>query len=280
MMFERIKQNKGAVLGLVLLGSFVLVALFAPMLAPYSQDQISADVMVPPFWGEGGSAVHLLGTDDLGRDTFSRLIYGARISLGTGLLVVLLSMSIGTLLGLLAGLLRGWVDVVIMRSVDVAMSLPSILMAIVVVAVLGPGLMNGIIAVSIVALPGFIRIVRASVMAEASKAYVDASVCVGAAPIRIARVQILPNCVAPIIVQATLGFSDGILNVSALGFLGLGAQPPLAEWGAMLADSRGFIESNPWLVTLPGVCILLVVLSFNILGDGLRDALDPKLKGR
>lgn len=278
---QRLLKSRGAAIGLGLLVLFVFVSLSAEWISPHQPDQVfDENLHLPPFWSEGSVKGHTLGTDDLGRDSLSRLIYGARISLGVGALVVLISTLIGTALGLLAGYLGGWVDQVIMRAVDVLMSLPSILLAIVVVAILGPGLLNGILAVSIVALPGFIRVVRAAVITEKAKPYVDASICLGASPWRISLTQILPNCMAPIIVQATLGFSDGILNVAALGFLGMGAQAPTPEWGAMLSDSRAFIESSPWLVMLPGLCILLVVLSFNILGDGLRDALDPKLKGR
>jgi ABC-type dipeptide/oligopeptide/nickel transport system permease subunit len=214
----------------------------------------------------------------VGRDLLSRLIGGARISLGIGFLVVLLSASIGTFLGLLAGYFGGKLDQVIMRLVDIRMALPSMLLAIVVVAILGPGLANTIIAVSTASLPSFIRLVRASVLAEKSKPYVTASQTFGASHMRQMFINILPNCMAPLIVQASLGFSDGILDAAALGFLGLGAQPPTPEWGTMLADSRAFIESNPWLVTLPGLCILLIVLGFNLFGDGLRDALDPRLK--
>ncbi|MCB0422050.1 MAG: ABC transporter permease subunit [Bdellovibrionales bacterium] len=278
---KRLIHSKGALMGLILLVLFVSVALGAQWLAPHSPEEVfSESLNLPPFWADDAHQSHLLGTDDLGRDSLSRLIYGARVSLGVGALVVILSMIVGTALGLAAGYLGGWTDQVIMRGVDVLMSLPSILLAIVVVAILGPGLMNGIIAVSIVALPGFIRVVRAAVLTEKAKTYVDASICLGASSWRISLFQILPNCMAPIIVQSTLGFSDGILNVAALGFLGMGAQAPTPEWGAMLSDSRAYIESSPWLVMLPGLCILLVVLSFNILGDGLRDALDPKLKGR
>ena len=198
--------------------------------------------------------------------------------MGVGILVVVVSLSIGTALGLLAGYAGRWVDAVIMRLMDVLMALPSILLAIVVVTILGQNLGNAIIAVSVTVIPGFVRLVRAQVMVEKNKQYVVAAQSFGAGPFRQAFTNILPNCMAPIIVQGTLGFSDGILNVAALGFLGLGAKPPTAEWGTMLSDSRAFIESAPWLVTLPGLCILVVVLGFNLLGDGLRDALDPRLK--
>jgi len=192
-------------------------------------------------------------------------------------MVVLFSLTLGTLLGLWAGFQGGKVDTLIMRGVDILMSLPSILLAIVVVAVLGPGLFHAILAVSIVAVPGFIRLVRASVLEEKGKEYVAASRSFGAGPFRQIFLVIFPNCLAPLIVQGSLGFSEGILNAAALGFLNLGAQPPTPEWGTMLADGRSFIETSPWLVTLPGLCILIVVLGFNLMGDGLRDASDPRL---
>jgi ABC-type dipeptide/oligopeptide/nickel transport system permease subunit len=273
------KQNRGAVIGLVLIVFFVLVACLAPLLAPKDPIQLYSDALrLPPFWSAGGNWGFILGTDDVGRDLLSRLIYGARVSLGIGFLVVTFSAGAGTILGLLAGYFGGPIDKIIMRTMDILMSLPSILLAIVVVSILGPSLFNAILATAAVAVPHFVRLVRASVLQERSKAYVVASKTFGAGHFRQMFINILPNCMAPLIVQATLGFSDGILNAAALGFLGLGAQPPTAEWGTMLSDARGFIESSPWLVTLPGLCILIVVLSFNLLGDGLRDALDPRLR--
>lgn len=273
------RQNRGAVVGLVLVTLFVLVALFAPWLAPYDPAAIHDGVFSqPPFWVAGGNHQFWLGTDDVGRDVLSRLIYGARISMGVGFMVVIFSLSIGTLLGLLAGYAGGWTDKIVMRLTDILMALPSILLAIVVVTILGQSLTNAVIAVGVVVIPGFIRLVRAQVLIEKNRQYVVASGSFGAGPGRQVFINILPNTLAPVIVQGTLGFSDGILNVAALGFLGLGAKPPTAEWGTMLADARAFIESAPWLVTLPGLCILIVVLGFNLLGDGLRDALDPRLK--
>jgi ABC-type dipeptide/oligopeptide/nickel transport system permease subunit len=273
------RQNRGAVAGLVLVTLFVLVAIFAPFIAPYDPTVIHDGIFSqPPFWSAGGNFQFILGTDDVGRDVLSRLIYGARISMGVGFMVVVFSLSIGTLLGLLAGYAGGLTDKVIMRLTDILMALPSILLAIVVVTILGQSLTNAVIAVGVVVIPGFIRLVRAQVMIEKSRQYVVASSSFGAGPGRQVFINILPNTMAPVIVQGTLGFSDGILNVAALGFLGLGAKPPTAEWGTMLADARAFIESAPWLVTLPGLCILIVVLGFNLLGDGLRDALDPRLK--
>lgn len=277
--WEYFSKNKGAVIGLGFIILFILIAIFAPVIAPHDPSKVFTDSLrLPPFFVENGTSKFLLGTDDVGRDIFSRLIYGARISMAIGIAVVLISSTIGTVLGLLAGYLGGKVEWFIMRCIDILMAFPSILLAIVVVSVMGPGISNAIIAVSIVSIPNFARIVRASVLAEKKKQYVLASKTFGASSFRIMFSEILPNCLAPLIVQATLGFSDGILNAAALGFLGLGAQPPLPEWGTMLADARAFIQSNPWMVTLPGLCILFVVLGFNLFGDGLRDALDPRLK--
>jgi ABC-type dipeptide/oligopeptide/nickel transport system permease subunit len=272
------RQNKGAVLGLILICVFLMIAIFAPWLAPFEPSNSSEYLRLPPSWSQGGAKIYWLGTDDLGRDLLSRLIYGSRVSLMVGFFSVALSLIIGSLLGLWSGYAGGKVDFIIMRAMDVMMALPSILFAIVVVAILGPNLSNTIVAVALVSVPGFVRLMRALVMAEKKKNYVVASGIYGASHWRQTFQNILPNCSAPMIVQATLGFSDGILNAAALGFLGLGAQPPTPEWGVMLSDARSFIESSPWLVTLPGLCILIVVLSFNLLGDGLRDALDPRLK--
>lgn len=273
------KQNRGAVTGLWIIIFFVLLALLAPILPIHDPTQVFGDSLrLPPFWSDTGSLRFPLGTDDVGRDLLARLIYGARVSLGIGFLVVFFSLVIGTVLGLVAGYFGSWLDKLVMRIVDILMSLPSILLAIVVVSILGPNLMNAIIAVSIVQIPSFVRLVRASVISEKNKQYVIASKTFGAKTFRVLFINIFPNCLAPLIVQASLGFSNGILDAAALGFLGLGAQPPTAEWGTMLADARPFIESLPWLVTLPGLCILLVVLGFNLFGDGLRDAFDPRLK--
>ena len=271
-------QNRGSVLGLILIILFVLVAIFADLIAPHPPDEIYIDhIKVFPIWVEGNWNF-ILGTDDIGRDLLSRLIYGARVSLGVGLFVVFLSASIGSCLGLISGYSGGLIDKVIMRGTDILMALPSVLLAIVVVSILGPNLVNAIIAVGIVEIPRFIRLARASVLGEKNKQYVIAAKSFGSGHFRVLILNILPNCVAPLIVQGALSFSEGILNVAALGFLGLGAQPPTAEWGTMLSDSRSFIESASYLVTLPGLCILTVVLAFNLFGDGLRDSFDPKLK--
>ncbi len=278
-LFFELKKNKGSLIGIILIILATLIALMAPVLAPHDPTAVYTDALrLPPSFVEGGNSLFPLGTDDLGRDLLSRLIYGSRISLSVGFMVVILSLIAGTILGVFAGYYGGFVDKTIMRITDLIMSLPSILFAIVIVAVLGPGISNAIVAVSVVAIPNFVRIIRAQVMVEKNRQYVSAAKLYGAGHFRLMFIEILPNCLAPLIVQATLGFSDGILNCAALGFLGLGAQAPMAEWGTMLSDARSFIESSPWMVTLPGLCILIVVLSFNLLGDGLRDALDPRLK--
>ena len=272
-------QNKGAVLGLFVLAIVVLIALLAPWIAPYDPTlQFKEALLRPPVWQQGGSWEFILGTDAVGRDMLSRLMHGARFSLIIGVIVVALSLLGGITLGLLAGYFRGWVDVVIMRVMDIILAFPSLLLALVLVAVLGPGLVNAMLAIAIVLQPHFARLVRAAVMAEKNREYVTSAKLAGASHVRLMLMTILPNCLAPLIVQATLSFSGAILEAAALGFLGLGAQPPTPEWGTMLATAREFIQRAPWVVTLPGLCILVTVLAINLIGDGLRDALDPKLK--
>ncbi len=273
------KTNRGAVGGLVVVGLVLLVALLAPWLAPYPPDLTDNTVFLsPPFWQSGGSTAHLLGTDAIGRDILSRLMHGARLSLVIGIAVVSISVVIGTVLGLLAGYFKGLLEIAIMRAMDIILTLPSLLLAIVIVAILGPGLVNAMLAVSIVVLPHYVRITRAAVIAETSRDYVTAARMTGAGHLRLMFSEVLPNCTAPLIVQASLGISTAILDAAALGFLGLGAQPPSPEWGTMLADAREFVLRAWWVVTFPGLAILITVLAFNLLGDGLRDALDPKLK--
>ena len=271
--------NRGALLGLWTVLAIVLIAALAPWLAPYDPTVTDNQVfLTPPAWQSGGSAAHWLGTDAIGRDILSRLMHGARLSLAIGVAVVALSVLLGCALGLAAGYVRGVFDMVVMRCMDVILTLPSLLLAIVIVAILGPGLVNAMLAVSIVVLPHYVRITRAAVLAEAQRDYVTAARLSGAGHLRLMLVEILPNCAAPLIVQASLGLSTAILDAAALGFLGLGAQPPLPEWGTMLADAREFVLRAWWVVTFPGLAILITVLALNLLGDGLRDALDPKLK--
>lgn len=272
-------RNKGAVIGLVFFLVILFVAVFAPFVAPHSPSIQNRELLLlPPVFQEGGSWGHLLGTDAVGRDILSRLIYGARFSLFIGLVVVTLSVVSGVLIGLVAGYFRGKIDTVIMRVMDIILAFPSLLLALVLVAVLGPGLLNAMIAISLVNQPHFVRLTRAAVMTEKTKDYVVGSKVAGAGTLRLMFLTILPNCLAPLIVQATLAFSAAILDAAALGFLGMGAQPPTPEWGTMLAEAREFIQRAWWVVTFPGLAILITVLAINLMGDGLRDALDPKLK--
>ena len=273
------KRNKGAVIGLVYVVLMLLIAIFAGALAPHAPAEQFRDALLhPPVWQEGGSWSYILGTDDVGRDVLSRLMYGARLSLLVGCMVVVLSLILGVVFGLLAGYLGGVVDAIIMRIVDIMLALPSLLLALVLVAIFGPSIVNASIALTFVALPHYIRLTRAAVLVEVNRDYVTASGVAGAGMLRQMFVNILPNCLAPLIVQASLGFSNAILDMAALGFLGMGAQPPTPEWGTMLSDVLQYAQSAWWVVTFPGVIILLTVLAFNLMGDGLRDALDPKLK--
>lgn len=265
----------------LVLALVTLIALFAPWLAPFDPSATFDGLYrLPPSFaaGDAGDPRFLLGTDDVGRDLLSRLIAGARVSLLAGFSVAVLSLAVGVMLGAIAGWSGGWLEAVILRTMDTLLALPSILLAIVVVTILGPSLVNAVLAAAVTAVPGVVRLVRAAIALEKTKPYALAARLYGASGPRIVALDLLPNALAPILVQATLGFGDGILNVAALGFLGLGARPPMAEWGTMLADARGFVESDPWLVTAPGLCILVVILAFNILGDHLRDRLDPKLR--
>ncbi len=272
-------ENRGSVIGLFFVVLIVLLAVFANFVAPVDPAlQDRSAFLVPPIWEEGGRLPYLLGTDAVGRDVLSRLIFGARYSMFIGALVVTLSMISGIALGLVAGYFRGWIETAIMRMMDVILAFPSLLLALGLVAILGPALINAMIAIAVVYLPHFVRLARASVLSEKGREYVIASRLAGAGHARLMFNTILPNCMAPLIVQATLSFSSAILDAAALGFLGMGAQPPTPEWGAMLAEAREFILRAWWVVTFPGLAILLTVLAINLMGDGLRDALDPKLK--
>ncbi|GAA5541296.1 MULTISPECIES: ABC transporter permease subunit [Brucella/Ochrobactrum group] len=271
--------NRGAVIGLYVFMAVILVAILAPVIAPHSPvDQFRDYIKLPPFWQEGGSTQFLLGTDEVGRDILSRLIYGAQYSLLVGFVIVIISMCLGITIGLITGYFGGGVDTVFMRIMDVILAFPSLLLALVLVAILGPGLINAVLAITLVLLPHFSRLTRAAVMAEKEREYVTAAKLAGASRLRLMFKTILPNCLAPLVVQATMSFSNAILDVAALGFLGMGAQPPTPEWGTMLASAREFITSAWWIVTFPGLAILITVLAINLIGDGLRDALDPKLK--
>lgn len=272
-------QNRGAVIGLIFILIVLFAAIFAGWVAPFDPiEQNRSALLLPPMWFEGGNSSYILGTDDIGRDILSRIIYGARLSVFIGLLIVVMSCVLGVILGLLAGYYGGTLDILIMRLVDIMLAIPSLLLTIGVVTILGPSLINAAIAIAIVSIPSYVRLTRASVMNEKNRDYVVASRVAGANVWRLMFIVILPNCLAPLIVQMTMGISNAILELAALGFLGIGAQPPTPELGTMLAESRGFMQSANWLVTIPGLAILSLVLAFNLMGDGLRDALDPKLK--
>jgi dipeptide transport system permease protein len=272
-------ENRGAVIGLVVFVALVLTAVFAGVIAPHSPfEQYRDAILLPPAWLEGGNWSYPLGTDPVGRDILSRLIYGSQYSLFIGVFVTTLSLTTGIAIGVIAGYYGGWLDTAIMRLMDIILAFPSLLLALVLVAILGPGLTNGMIAIALVLQPHFVRLTRAAVMSEKTRDYVTAARLAGASPLRLMFKTILPNCMAPLIVQATLSFSNAILDAAALGFLGMGAQPPAPEWGTMLAEAREFILRAWWVVTFPGLAILITVLAINLMGDGLRDALDPKLK--
>jgi len=273
------RQNRGAVAGLAVVVLVIFVALFADVISPHDpHEQYRDHFLEPPVWEEGGTWEFLLGTDAVGRDILTRILHGARFSLAIGFIVVSLSITVGIALGLLAAFFRGTFEALVMRAMDIILSFPSLLLAVVIVAILGPGLFNAMLAISITYLPHLVRLTRAAAITESSKDYVVASKVSGANMPRLMVITVLPNCMAPLIVQATLSFSNAILDAAALGFLGLGAQPPTPEWGTMLADAREFVLRAWWVVTFPGVAILITVLALNLFGDGLRDALDPKLK--
>jgi peptide/nickel transport system permease protein len=269
--WKRLRKQRLAMIGGGILFLLLFVALCAPVLAPHDpMEQNLYARLQPP------SLEHPLGTDDFGRDILSRMIYGSRISLRIGGASITAALLVGTLLGLWAGYWGGWADTLIMRCMDLLLAFPSILLAIAIVAVAGPGIDNAIMAVSVVLIPQFARLVRSSVLTVRETAYVEAARALGAGQMRILFVGILPNCMAPIIVQTTLGLGTAILDAAGLSFLGLGAQPPLPEWGAMLAGGRELLFEAPWVMTFPGLAIFIVVLAINLFGDGLRDALDPK----
>lgn len=276
--FEFLKKDKWMTLFIFIFLSFVFMGFILPYLMSLSPYQIYPEFLsIPPAWMQGGMAQFPLGTDDLGRDFFARIAYGARVSMQIGFYVIAMSITIGSALGLMSGYFGGKIDQLIMKFVDMVMSFPSILISILIVTILGPSLTNAIIAVNLTIWPPVIRVVRSVVLKEKEKEYVLAVRSFGANPFRILFFNILPNCLGPIVVQATLGFSEGVLNVAALGFLGLGAEPPIPEWGVMISDGRAFLETSWWLITIPGLFLLLLVMSVNIIGERLRDLIDPRL---
>lgn len=266
-------KNRLALAGLGIVIFFIILACIAPLIAPYSyKDQILANRMLAP------SSKHWFGTDDFGRDIFSRVLYGARISLWVGFFSVLGSVVVGTFLGIVAGYYGRWVDAIISRIFDIMLAFPSILLAIAVVSILGPSLQNALIAIAVINIPNFGRLVRSRVLSVKQEEYIMAARAVGMRDTRILLRHILPNSISPVIVQATLAIATAIIEAAALGFLGMGAQAPTPEWGKMLADSKNYITQAPWTLFFPGLAIMLTVLGFNLMGDGLRDVLDPKMK--
>ncbi len=272
-------SGRGGVIGFAIVTLLILSAAFAPVIAPHGPDAQMRDALLhPPTWFSLAPPRFPLGTDDVGRDILSRLLYGAQLSLSIGVMVVAIALVVGTTLGLVAGFFGGIVDALVARLMDIMLALPTILLAIAIVAILGPSLRNAMFAVAIVQLPAFVRLTRAAVRSELARDYVAATRMEGAGMLRLMVLTVLPNCMAPLIVQASLGVSSAILDTAALGYLGLGAQPPTPEWGTMLADALQFVQSAWWVVTFPGIAILVTVLGFNLVGDGLRDALDPRLR--
>ena len=286
---RRLFRRKSAMLGMFLLGVMIFVAITAPWIAPYPPTLSMLDADPPQALGRrsppcvhalgcpADQPQHILGTDGNLRDQFSRLLYGARLSLLVGLFAVSFAIAVGTLLGALGGYFGGWIDNVIMRVMDVLLAFPSLLLAIAIVTVLGPGLTNALLAIGIVSIPAYARVMRASVLSLREMDYVSATRALGGNSFEILFRRILPNALTPLIVQGTLGIATAILDAAALSFLGLGAQPPQPEWGSMLGAERNQVFTAPHLVFFPGFAIMLTVLSFNLIGDGLRDALDPRL---
>jgi peptide/nickel transport system permease protein len=275
---RRLLRHRGAVAGLVVILLFFAAALLAPLLSPY--DPLAQDLNRRL---QGLSSAHPLGTDDFGRDILSRVMYGARISLTVGFMSVGIAVVGGLLLGLVAGFYTTgrWgrlIDIIIMRTSDILLAFPAVLLAIAIVTAFGPGLRNAMLAIAIIYLPRFIRIVRAAILVEKEHTYIEAGQALGMSHRRLLLRHLLPNVISPVIVQATLGLAEAIIEAAALSFLGLGATPPTPEWGAMLSEGRSYLRLAPWVTFFPGMAIFLIVVSFNLLGDGLRDALDPRLR--
>ncbi|MCL1834956.1 MAG: ABC transporter permease [Oscillospiraceae bacterium] len=271
--WRQLRKNKLAVAALVVLVLLLLVAVFAPLLAPYPYDQLNAKLSFAD-----ASKEHLLGNDRLGRDILSRLIYGSRQSLSMGVVAVAIAATIGITIGAIAGFYGRWVDNLCMRLLDIYQAMPMFLLCVALAAILGPSLRNAIIALGVGTVPGYARIMRASILTVREKEYVEAARAIDASDANIILKHILPNAIGPLIVQITMGVGGCILAGSALSFIGLGVQPPLPEWGAMISDGRSYLREAPRLTIYPSICVMLSVLSCNLLGDGLRDALDPRLK--
>lgn len=267
------KKSKISLIGAGIVLFFIVLAVFGPAIAPQGMNEqdLTKRLLAP-------SGQHWFGTDDFGRDIFSRVVHGARISLWVGLFSVVLSVIVGSVLGIVAGYYGKWIDTIISRIFDIMLAFPSILLAIAVVAVLGPSLQNALIAIAIINVPNFGRLIRSKVLSVKEEEYIVAAKAIGMRDMRILFSHILPNSMTPIIVQGTLAIATAIIEAAALGFLGLGAQAPAPEWGKMLADARIYLLKAPWTMIFPGLAIMLTVLGFNLMGDGLRDALDPKMK--
>jgi peptide/nickel transport system permease protein len=278
--FRRLRHNPGAIAGFVLVAIFIFVAIFAPLLAPYDPRAQDLNLIINGCC-PGPSAQHLLGVDDLGRDELSRIIYGARLSLLIGIVSVSVGLSLGIVLGSVSGFFGGWVDGVTMRFVDIMLAIPGFLMAIGIVALLGPGLFSVMIAIGIVNVPIFTRLLRGSVLSQRENDFVLAARSIGVRRKWILLSHVIPNAISPVIVAGTLALATAIIDAAGLGFLGLGPQDPATpEWGTMLTDTERYLQTAPFLAIFPGVAIVLSVLGFNLIGDGLREALDPKLRGR
>lgn len=271
--WHRLCKNKLAVVSLCIIVVLLFLVVFGPIIAPYPYSQQDSKAAFA-----GSSAQHLLGTDKLGRDMLSRLIIGARQSLAMGVVAVAIAAILGIIIGAIAGFYGGWIENVIMRFLDIYQSIPTFLLCVSLAAILGPSLRNSIIAIGISMIPNYARIMRASVLTVREKEFVEASRAINTRDRHLIWEHIIPNAMAPVIVEITMGIGTAILNGAALSFMGLGAQPPIPEWGAMISDARGVLREHPTLALYPGICIMLTVLSFNLLGDGLRDALDPRLK--
>ena len=272
---QRLARNRLALVGAIIVVLFVVMSIFAPWLAPHDPNrQIAADALQSP------SLRYPFGTDNVGRDSLSRVIFGARVSLFVGLTSMTLAAIVGVPLGLVAGYYGGWLDSLAMRAMDTLLAFPALLLAIFIVAVLGPSLNNAILAVGIIYIPAFARVTRANVLSLREKEFVEAERCLGASDRRVMARTVLPNCLSPLVVQFSLGVGYAMLVEAGLSFLGLGVQPPTPAWGQMVGLARNYITLAPWLITFPGVAIFLAVLAFNFLGDGLREATDPRLRGR
>ena len=269
-------RNASAMLGFVLVAAFLLLALFGPLIVPFPEDatgRVNLDIKLRP-----PSAVNWFGTDEVGRDVFTRVVMGTRLSLQIGLIIVGVAAGIGVPLGIVAGYVGGWTREIIMRITDVFLSVPGLVLAIAIVAALGPGMVNAMIALSLVWWPGYVRLIESKTLSLKNELFIDSARSVGASTARVVAVHILPNCISPIIVKASMDMGMAILAAASLGFIGLGAQPPYPEWGAMISIARNYLPVWWWYAAFPGLAIFLTVLGFNLLGDGLRDALDPRTR--